>query len=279
MTRDVFVSAVLQNALTVRGYKIGCDGRDADGLCDCIGLIKGAFAILDVPWGGGPGTNYCARNYIDGLKPFDTTLELKKGDVVLKRRAPGDNGYSLPDTYKNDPDQYDYYHIGVVTSDTPLKITHCTTVPGGIQVDQGKKNWSVKGKLRPITDEGGKGMGIKAIVTADNGLPVNLRSRPEIKDGTFITKVPLNSEVDILEEGNEWSKVKYQGITGYMMTKYLVPVASDMPPEEGGQDNPLPYDPPEGEPYDPGDETVMVPMPLTLLVELYSILDKAIGKG
>ena len=94
-----------------------------------------------------------------------------------------------------------------------------------------------------------------------------------ISESTFVMKVPLNAEVDLLEEGAEWSKIQYKGKTGYMMTKYLVPVASDEPPEEAGG---LPI---EGEPYDPSGEMITVQMPLTLAVELYSLLDQAIGEG
>lgn len=263
MTRQEFVSAVLQNAMTVQGYKVGCDGRGVDHLCDCIGLIIGAFEILGVKWPGVHGTNWTARNYVKGLSEFGTTLDLQIGDVVFKAREPGQDGYNLPDTYKNSPDKRDYYHIGVVTNLNPFKITHCTTVPGGIQADQGKKNWKFKAVLEPIA-EGGHGMK-KGLVMAESGNTVNMRQSSSTS-APVIVQVKIGEEVDVIEEQGEWDKIEYSGYTGYMMSKFIVIVADDTPPDE-------PIEP------EPGEDFVTIKLPIDLAVELWEALDNAIGKG
>lgn len=268
MTRDQFVSAVLQNAMTVQGYLNGADGRGKDHLCDCIGLIIGAFKILGLNWPGVHGTNWTSRNYINGLEEFQTTLDLRLGDVVLKARDPGQDGYSLPDTYKNSPDKRDYYHIGVVTNMNPFTITHCTTVPGGIQTDKGKKNWKFKGVLKAITEGGGTVQ--KAIVIATQGNTVNMRSNPS-KAATILTAVPVNEEVDLINEGDVWSQIRYKGINGYMMTEFLCPVADDTPPDE--------TEPVPPEDITPGDEFVTIKMPESLALALWEVLDGILGKG
>lgn len=69
------------------------------------------------------------------------------GNLVFKAREPGEDKYDLPSSYKNHPDQRDYYHVGVVTSIDPLVISHCTGVPGGIKKDNKLGAWHYTGKL------------------------------------------------------------------------------------------------------------------------------------
>lgn len=270
MTRDNFVAAVLINADGVRAYKIGYDGQNPQGWCDCIGLIKGAFAIAHETLSTS-GVNWSARHDIDDLRAFDSISELKLGDVVLKVRNPGESGYNLPEKYRNDPDQKDYYHIGVVTNTTPLRITHCTTVDGGIKVDTSKSNWKYKGRLKAVSDEQPSGGGntnmIKALVIASQGNNVNLRAQPS-KTSQVLIQVPLNKEVDLIEEGPVWSQVQYQEIKGYMMSEFLMPI--------GEVDN----GPVEGEPGMPdGGGYVTIRMPEDLAYALWEILDGTVGRG
>ena len=58
---------------------------------------------------------------------------------------------------------------------------------------------------------------------------VNLRKRPSIT-AQLIDRVPCGDLVEVLEHGDEWSKVKWSGKTGYMMTQYLI--FEEEPPEE-----------------------------------------------
>ena len=60
-----------------------------------------------------------------------------------------------------------------------------------------------------------------ACVWADNGKPVNLRSKPSMM-GKLIERVPCMEQVEILEPDTKWCKVKWKNYTGYMMTKFLV---------------------------------------------------------
>ncbi len=52
---------------------------------------------------------------------------------------------------------------------------------------------------------------------------VNMRKAPN-KDGAIMRTLDENTEVEILEVVDRtWSKIGYQGETGYMMTMYLKP--------------------------------------------------------
>ena len=50
---------------------------------------------------------------------------------------------------------------------------------------------------------------------------VNLRSSPGKTAGNVITHGPSGATVTVLIPGDEWTKVRYNGTTGYMMTTFL----------------------------------------------------------
>ncbi len=229
-----FLSAVEQNAQRVREYSLGCDG--SGGKCDCIGLIIGALELAGLEWTGTHGSNWAARNAVTDLHRISNAGSLIPGMVVFKAREPGENGYALPDKYKSSGDLRDYYHVGVVTSVNPLRITHCTSVPGGIKVDDKLGAWKYAGQLKQVDykEEAPMEPLYQAEVYADNKQPVKVRQGP----GTnykVIEQIPCGEEVDVLEETNaEWDKINDQGVVGYMMRKFLRPADA----ADDGQDAP-----------------------------------------
>ena len=60
-----------------------------------------------------------------------------------------------------------------------------------------------------------------ATVYAENGKPVNLRTRPS-RAAALVDRIPCGETVDVLEYGNDWSKIKWHNKTGYMMTPFLL---------------------------------------------------------
>lgn len=61
---------------------------------------------------------------------------------------------------------------------------------------------------------------VTATVYAEQGDTVNLRSRESTASG-LVARVPIGSEVEALEKGDEWCKISANGHTGYMMSKFL----------------------------------------------------------
>lgn len=58
-------------------------------------------------------------------------------------------------------------------------------------------------------------------VWAENGKPVKLRAQPSASCNLY-DEVPCNSEVELVEYGEEWCKLNYKSRKGwYMMTKFL----------------------------------------------------------
>lgn len=230
-----FLKAIAQNAARVKEYHQPGDG--SNGQCDCIGLIIGAVRLAGGKWNGLHGSNYAARSEIEALGP----AKFFKGEIVFKARKEGDAYYKLPDRYKQGKNRFngdllDYYHVGVVTNDSPLEITHCTD-PGPIVVDKKKGKWAYGGRLKgidygaTIAPEEEKEAGqMTAIVTAENGTTVKMRQKPN-KASNIYWDIPVGAEVEMLETGDTWNKIKYNGKTGYMMSDYLKPCDNGAPDE------------------------------------------------
>lgn len=237
-----FLRCVEANAARVQRYKLGCDG--SGGACDCIGLIIGAVRMAGEKWPWTHGSNYAARNLVDDLRPIQTAADLFPGEVVFKDRDPGEKGYDLPDRYKTSGDLKDYYHVGVVTSISPLCITHCTSVPGGIQRDGTLGKWKWGGKLK-IVDYAKEDKPMetlyRAIVTAENGKTVNMRQQPSTSS-KVVEIVPVGAVVDVTREIDAaWAQIRNDGAAGYMMRKFLAPAgdgpgeAPALPPERAAE--------------------------------------------
>lgn len=220
MTLQDFLNAVNGNVHRIHAYKLGHDG--SDGQCDCIGQIIGAVRLTGTSWPWTHGSNYAARYRTANLHYVDQAYQLELGNLVYKARKPGDDKYDLPSTYSGHPDQNDYYHVGVVTSVDPLVITHCTSVDGGIKRDNTLGAWHYTGSLNQIKEGGGSMLvDYQAVVIADSGTTVNLRKSPSTKASVQKT-VRVGTVVEVTEEyDDEWAKVNTDGLTGYMMRKFL----------------------------------------------------------
>ena len=234
---SAFLQGVRDNAARIHAYELGHDG--SDGKSDCIGLIIGALALAGFKWPGVHGSNWAARNAMNTLEYIEMPVDCFLGEIVYKAKMPGDDGYKLPDRYKDSGDLRDYYHVGVVTSVQPLCITHCTSAAGGIKRDTTLGAWRWGGKLRYVDYAEQEGPDMEtpytAIVTADSGGTVNLRAKPDMKS-TIIARVAIGEAVTVLDELGEWDKVIYHGKTGYMMAKYLRPVNADEDEDQDGGD-------------------------------------------
>ena len=222
---SAFLEGIQENAKRIRAYEQGHDG--SDGKSDCIGLIIGAVRLAGGEWPGTHGSNWAARNAMDGLEHIPDATKMFLGEIVYKAKEPGEDGYSLPDRYKNSGDLRDYYHVGVVTQIDPLEITHCTNVAGGIKRDNSLGKWRWGGRLKEadykIEGEEG-GISHWSIVTAESGKTVNLRKKASMKSAV-IARVPVGAKVEVWpdDEGEQWAKATYGGMTGCIMTKFLQP--------------------------------------------------------
>lgn len=212
MNAAEFVEWILQNAARVTEYSSGGDG--SNGRCDCIGLIIGAWRLSGNSWPWVHGSNYTARYLTRDLKAEQT---LRMGDLVYKARPPGTEGYSLPDRYRDSGDLLDYYHVGVVTCESPLQITHCTV--GGIKRDSSRGQWKYSGEFSKVNYNGGEA--VEMTIWSANGKPVNLRNSYSTA-AAVIAQMPVGSKVEVLGyPDGKWAHVRFKDKVGYCMTEFL----------------------------------------------------------
>lgn len=233
-------------------YKQPGDG--SNGVCDCIGLAIGAIRRMGLKWTGIHGSNYGARYETVNLKYISNLSDLELGDLVYKgaerdgtvRKACNagtkTHKWDLPSRYwqgkkYHNGDMRDYYHVGIVTSVNPLRITHMTSPH--MKVDTNLSGgWNYHGKPRPLVNAATSGTvpvdnvtpkvpdntptaGSEAIVVSSNGGPVKMREYPSTLCSTW-TNLKVGTKVTIVEPGEAWTKINYGSRKGwYMMSEFL----------------------------------------------------------
>lgn len=143
-------------------------GDGSDGTCDCIGLIIGALRRIGINWSSVPGsihgTNYAARKAVTGFSKINSASDLEVGEAVFKVYEKGQKGWTL-DKYPRylkggkyyNGDLNDYYHVGVVTSVSPLGITHMSST---CKTDTSLGKWEYHGKLNLLVQKNAYTTGI-----------------------------------------------------------------------------------------------------------------------
>lgn len=181
------------------------------------------------------GSNRIAREYVGKagarneergavLLPIS---EAKPGMAAFKVRRPGQKGYELPDEYRQGGGYYngdlnDYYHIGLVDGD-PRYVINAQGTRTGVVRSNIADGWACVAELKAVEYEEGNPVErlYWAVVTAENGKPVNLRKAPSI-NAARIAALPVGTEVAVLNEADaDWAEVQAGDKTGYMMRKFL----------------------------------------------------------
>jgi len=155
-------------------------------------------------------------------------------------------------------------HIGLKTGrgDGAIHSSHskgcvCTstfkdkTIPNGgwnrvglLKVfDYGKSvNWVLEHGQTPA-DPGKEETPMQGKVVATSGSTVNLRTKPSTS-AALVDRIPIGTDVDIIEYGTDWCLVEALGKTGYMMTQFIELEGGEIVP---GEDDTAPAEPdPDG---------------------------------
>ncbi|MDD3335391.1 MAG: SH3 domain-containing protein [Eubacteriales bacterium] len=205
------------------GWPYASPGSNNDKGIDC----SGAFVYAYQQFGKKiyHGSNRIIREYCYDVKTITSVNQLQVGMAIFKSRTdlsrlkaeykPGGQYYraDLP---------YDYYHMGLVASVRPLEIINAT--PPKARIDSDLSKWCCAGYLDAVDYAQAESCGepeSTAVVVASSGSTVNLRSSPS-KSAVVLFRVPVGETVRVLEKTNDqWWKVEYQKIFGYMMSKFL----------------------------------------------------------
>lgn len=179
-------------------------------VADCSGLFTWAFKQLGGYMYHGSNTmwnKYCtAKGKLVGGQRSDGK-ELKPGTAVFVLK-----------------DGNDRSHVGLYIGGGKV-IEASGTQVGVITTDVTHKKWSEWGELKgvnynsisaPAQETESATVQIGSAVV--NAAKVALRSAPST-NATILTRVDKGERVQVIE--GDWSRVTYQGKTGYMMTKFL----------------------------------------------------------
>lgn len=173
-------------------------------VADCSGLFSWAFAQLGGYMYHGSNTmwnKYCmAQGKLSGGKRTDGKT-LKPGTAVFVLRGTSDRS-----------------HVGLYIGNGEV-IEASSTEAGVIKSKITNSKWAEWGELKGVdyndaVETPNSNVG-SAVV---NAVKVALRSGPSTNDKVLV-RVDKGERVQVL--GDSWTKVTYQGKTGYMMSKFL----------------------------------------------------------
>ncbi len=171
-------------------------------VADCSGLFTWAFNQLGGYMYHGSNTmwnKYCtSKGKLSGGKRTDGQ-QLKPGTAVF--------------VLKNNTDRS---HVGLYIGNGEV-IEASSTESGVIKSKITNSKWAEWGELKGI-EYGSETPNSQVSSAVVNAVKVALRSGPSTND-TVLTRVDKGERVQVL--GDSWTKVTYQGKTGYMMTKFL----------------------------------------------------------
>ena len=174
-------------------------------VADCSGLFSWAFSQLGGYMYHGSNTmwnKYCtSKGKLSSGKRTDGK-ELKPGTAVFVLKD-GDNRS----------------HVGLYIGNGEV-IEASSTETGVVKSKITNSKWKEWGELKGVDYETGASIPSSSLVGSAvvNAVRVALRSGPSTNDSVLV-RVDKGERVQVL--GESWTKVTYQGKTGYMMTKFL----------------------------------------------------------
>lgn len=197
-------------------------GKAEKGNVDC----SGAFVYAGRHWGIDypHGSNAIARKCIVGrMLPIS---EARPGMAAFKVRVPGEKDYALPEKYTRGADLNDYYHIGLVDDDGKHVLNAKGSQYGFCRDDLTRSNgWDCVAYLADV--DYGEAVPVEetkfarvVLPAGATGTTVNMRKN-DTKSAEVVARVPVGSEVRVINDGGEWCYIGYGDKVGWMMSNYL----------------------------------------------------------
>lgn len=271
---DVFVRMYKEHWSYILGFA-------REGCVDCSGAFVWAFRLFHKTIAH--GSNAIARKHCGELLPIS---EAAPGMAAFKYRPPGHSSWALPSKYKSDTDQNDYYHIGLVDS-TGKYVLNAQSASAGFTRTR-ISAWGKVAYLNAVeynSQDRKENQSMQTmVVNCPDGETVRLRAKPS-KNSDTLAKVPSGAVVQGQDYDLEWSRVDWNGKSGYMMDQYLTPIAPTSesfptPPVATATDLPMPSVPPvTPNPTSVTYNDVLISLPLDVAAKLLEALTKVMGVG
>jgi hypothetical protein len=202
-------------------------GSAEKGCVDCSGAF--AYAYRQHGASIAHGSNTIARSYVKGLMPVTAAVP---GMAAFKIREPGNPKYALPAKFRKGGAAYngdlnDYYHIGLVDETGKYVLNAQGTNAGFTRTKIGL--WGAVGYLKAVEYPTEQKKGVKPmqkmVVTAKD---VAVR-KGDSTEAMVIKRLPKGTVVDAFDDIGGWREIMYQGIDGWMMSKFLAPADESDP--------------------------------------------------
>lgn len=212
---------MIQDMMDCLGWPYASPGsvaKDASSGIDCSGMVVRAYKLQGATIAHGSNTIY--RKHCSQVMPYDKRT-VKKGMALFKVRAWTEK-YKSNQWYGTDPG--DVYHIGYWAGTQAIDSSD-----GGVKL--GRTGWTHMGYLKWVdysnddnnSSKGDNKMSRYAVVTVPDEAKsrnVNVRSGKSTSNSIAFT-VDEGEKVEVLGDADGWSLIKYNGKSGYMMSKFL----------------------------------------------------------
>lgn len=176
-------------------------------------IPKGAFLFILLQDGGEP-SKYKGDG-VGNANHIGIYTNMTGSEMVAQAKADGNQtagGYN--------------YGNGAINSSSS-RAAVCTSKFEGKSINGG---WNRVGIWDQVKYDGigggGSGMIHTMIVHTDNGGTLNLREQPSKSSG-IITTIPNGTPVGVVDTTTDWSKLDYNGLSGWVMSCYLVEPSPD----------------------------------------------------
>lgn len=221
------VKKLTESAEECLGWPYVSPGSNGPNGIDCSGLFVNMYKDQGAKIYHGSNTIF--HEYCSETGQLESVNQLQEGMAVfkLKQWKPEDKDNRW---YGKLPGNLS--HIGYVASVNPLKIIHASSGAGCVTTDTKIGNWAYWGKLRDVdygVDTNGSEEDTEpvernrvAVVTSENGKPVNMRAKPSV-DCRLYDQLPVGTKVTLTGvEKNGWKQVDYYFRKGWwIMSKFL----------------------------------------------------------
>ncbi len=198
---------IVSECQVLSGKKTSCEGcqwhQDGDVLFfDCRGFTYWLFKLVGITINGAGATSQYNNN--SNWEEKGPISQMPRNKVCCVFRYDNDTG-KMEHTLLYDGEGNYIHCSGTVkkVKTSKYKATHYA-IPKGLNSGGGDM---------PVTGE-------TATVYAPSGSFVNMRKK-ESTLSLIVTRVPIGSTIEVTSRGDEWCAVKYDGKSGYMMTKFI----------------------------------------------------------
>lgn len=213
-------------------------GKFSYAQVDCIRVITNPMTAAGAKY---PyiGSNYLARYGVTNLQHLTSTSQLGAGKALFRSREPTENGYALPDRYKSGGNCFtgsllDFHHVGLDVGDGQIVDSNRGGGQDGPALSSNWKAWEWIADIDGVDyiSEGGTPTMQTCYVVANIGT-VNMRQGPgaSYKLALKNPRIPEGATVEVISEENSWTKVQYNGETGYVSSQYIVTDAGTTTPQ------------------------------------------------